>query len=161
MAFQGVEGRFSALAQGLAEGRIDIAISYDIGFEGSFGRQNLKTVAPIVFVAPDHPLADLPCVDLHHLRGETLILSSEELSQGYIKRLYDQLNMMPTVGHTTASLELMRLLAAHGAGVGISYSNPPTAYSYDRLPLVTVPIQTRRLWPILSWFGQSLRCESR
>lgn len=140
--FQGAEGRFSVLAEGLTEGRIDIAISYDIGFEGSFARQNLKTVAPVVFVAPSHPLADLPCVDLHHLRGEMLILPSEELSQGYIKRLFDWLNVMPTVGHTTASLEMMRSLAAHGAGVGISYSNPPTAYSYDGLPLVTISIQT-------------------
>lgn len=36
----------------------------------------------------------------------------------------------------------MRSLAAHGFGIGISYSCPPGDISYDGRPLVTVPIST-------------------
>ena len=41
-----------------------------------------------------------------------------------------------------AFLELMRSLAAHGSGVGVSYFKPPGTLRYDRLELVTVPINT-------------------
>jgi DNA-binding transcriptional LysR family regulator len=46
MIFHGFEGRFSALAEGLTEGRIDIAISDDIGFEGPFEKNARKLVMP-------------------------------------------------------------------------------------------------------------------
>lgn len=142
MQFEGREGRFSSLAADIIEGRVDLAISYDVGFEGGFLRQKIKDTAPVAFMAPTHPLAEFPSVELHQLARHRLILSGEELSLGYVKQLFDRMNMQPDVAHTTTSLEMMRSLAAHGAGVGISYSNPPTAYSYDGQPLVTIPIET-------------------
>ncbi|MCX7568133.1 LysR family transcriptional regulator [Sulfitobacter sp. F26169L] len=158
--FQGVEGRFSALSGDLVEGRIDLAISYDIGFDDRFARQQIKQVAPVAFVAADNPLAALPAVGLHQLTDQPLILSAEELSQGYIRTLFDRLNISPTVAHTTASLEMMRSLAAHGAGVGISYSNPPAGYSYDGQPLVTVPIDTPQAAAdiVLLWVKRAEDC---
>jgi DNA-binding transcriptional LysR family regulator len=142
MTFQGREGRFSDLAVDIAEGRVDLAISYDIGFDDSFNFQKIKEVAPVAFVSTENPFAALPSIELHQLNGQPLILSAEELSLGYIRRLFDELDVNLNVVHKTASLEMMRSLAAHGAGVGISYSNPPTDLSYDGQPLVTVPIST-------------------
>lgn len=140
--FEGSEGRFSALAAGLTQGRINLAITYDIGFDSAFQRQKLKQVMPHAFMAPAHPLATATSIDLYQLRDQHLILSSEELSLGYIRRLFDQMAMNPEVTHRAASLEMMRALAAHGMGIGLSYSNPPTAQSYDGQPLVTVPVRT-------------------
>jgi DNA-binding transcriptional LysR family regulator len=71
-----------------------------------------------------------------------------------MRTLFDTLRVDPVVAHKTTSLELMRSLAAHGAGIGISYSHPPTTTSYDGQPLVTLPITTPQataslfaIWP--------------
>lgn len=140
--FRAYEGRFTELAREMSEGRVDLAITYDIGFDASFGRSKIKQVAPVVFVALDHPLAAHVEVDLRQLNDCPLILSAEELSFGYIRNLLAELGLRPDVRHKTSSLEMMRSLAASGAGVGISYSNPPTNVSYDGQPLVTIPITT-------------------
>jgi DNA-binding transcriptional LysR family regulator len=142
MTFQGQEGRFSDLAKAIREGRLDMAISYDIGFDGSFNRQKIKQVAPVAFVCAEHPLARFSSIELHQLNDQSLILSAEDLSLGYIRRLFKELRVKPNIEHRTSTLEMMRSLAAHGSGVGISYSNPPSAMSYDGQPLVTIPIST-------------------
>lgn len=142
ITFQGLEGRFSGLASDVANGRVDVAITYDIGFEGRFKSKKLREVAPFAFLSCDHPLAKQPSLDLAQLADHPVILFSEDLSEGYLRNLFDELRLLPQVAHRAASLEMMRSLAAHGSGVGISYSRPPGNVSYDGKPLVTIPIST-------------------
>ncbi len=140
LRFQGREARFAQLASGLAEGRMDAVVSYDVGFGAQFRRRKLRTVAPVVFLAQDHPLATADAVTLTQVAAYPLILFDEDLSEHHVRRLFTVRKLSPEVAHTTASLELMRAMAAHGIGVGISYSRPPSAISYDGTPVVTVPI---------------------
>lgn len=140
MSFEGREGRFSQLASDIREGRIDLAISYDIGFDGDFILQKIKDVTPVAFVSPAHPLAAFSSLSLQQLSNAALILSVEELSLGYVMRIFEEAGVKMNVEYKTASLEMMRSLAAQGVGVGISYSNPPADISYDGQPLVTIPI---------------------
>lgn len=142
VAFQGREGRFSDLARDLAEGRMDIAISYDIGFEGNFNRHQIEEIAPVAFLSVDHPLATKPSVELEELIHHPMILFSEDLSEGFMRNLFERMQLSLTVRQRVASLEMMRSLAAHGVGIGISYSRPPGDTSYDGKPLVTIPITT-------------------
>ena len=44
------------------------------------------------------------------------------------------------IRHRAATLELMRSLAAHGLGLGLSYTNPAPRLSQDGKPLVTIPL---------------------
>lgn len=140
LTFQGREARFARIAADLAEGRMDLAVSYDLGFGAQVQRRVLGTVAPVAFVAPDHPLARQPNATLAQLAEHPLILFDEPLSESFMRDLFTGQNLTPDVAHKTASLEMMRALAAHRQGVGLSYSNPPTATSYDGAPLVSVPI---------------------
>lgn len=140
--FQGLEGRFSGLATDLAEGRADVVISYDIGFEGKFQRRKIKEIAPVAFLAKDHPLSTQPSVELEQLTNYPMILSTDDLSEGYIRNLFDEFQLVPNVAQRATSLEMMRSLAAHGVGIGISYSHPPGDITYDGKPIVTVPIRT-------------------
>ncbi|NRP45713.1 Hydrogen peroxide-inducible genes activator [Aliiroseovarius sp. xm-v-225] len=142
ITFQGLEGRFSGLASDVAEGRVDVAITYDIGFEGRFRRKKLREVAPVAFLSCDHPLAKQRSVDLAQLVDHPIILFAEDLSEGYLRNLFNELRLLPQVAHRATSLEMMRSLAAHGSGVGISYSRPPGNISYDGKPLVTIPVST-------------------
>lgn len=141
-AFQGFEGRFAELASALSEGRVDVALSYDVGFGEGFARRKLREVAPVAFLSRDHPLAGCASLELQQLAECPLILSSEELSQGYMRGLFDRLGLAPAIAARAASLESMRSLAAHGNGVGISYTAPPFERSYDGCPLVTCPISS-------------------
>jgi DNA-binding transcriptional LysR family regulator len=157
MRFEGREGRFCSLAADMRESFIDLVIAYDIGFDGLFDRMKLKQVAPVAFLSPQHPLAIVPEIELHQLVEHPLTLSHEDLSVGFTLGPFDRLNVMPTIIHRPASLEMLRSLAAHSAGIGISYSNPPTAHSYDGQPLVTVPIRTPEaladivlVWPTIT-----------
>jgi DNA-binding transcriptional LysR family regulator len=140
--FRGIGGGFAYLERDLAEGRIDLAISYDIGFDKTFNRHAIKQVLPVAFLCVDHPLADNSSVELATLLDYPLLLSSEELSERFMRNLFEQMQLSATVRQTVASLEMMRSLAAHGMGIGISYSRPPSDLSYDGTALVTVPIST-------------------
>lgn len=155
--FQGREGRFSDLEADLEEGRASIAISYDIGYEGNFEYRKIKSIAPVAFLSTDHPLSSKPSVELEELLHYPLILSTEDLSEGFMRKLFDEMHLSPNVARQAASLEMMRSLAAYGAGVGISYSRPPSNMSYDGKPLVTVPISTPQAATDMILLWSSLR----
>ena len=157
VGFQGVEGRFSDLASDVAQGRIDIAISYDVGFGGGFEQKTLAKVSPVAFLAVDHPLAGAASLDLQDLAEHPIIFFNEHLSESYMRTLFGKLRILPKVAHRATSLETMRSLAAHGGGIGISYSRPPGNISYDGKPLVTIPISTPDATADIVVFWSSLR----
>lgn len=154
---QGKEGRFSNLSAEIAEGRVDIAITYDIGFEGRFERRTIEKVSPVAFVAADHPLAKKPSVELSDLPSYPLLFFSEPLSGKFMQNLFNRMRLAPEIRHRATSLELMRSLAANGAGVGISYSHPPSEISYDGKPVVTIPIVTPEAVAEIKLLWSSLR----
>ncbi len=155
--FEGREGRFSNLAKDLSQGRADIVISYDIGFEGKFGRRKIKEITPVAFLSADHPLSTRPSVELEELKNYPLILSTEDLSEGFIRNLFDKSQLATNIAHRATSLELMRSMAAHGVGVGISYSHPPSDISYDGKPVMTVPISSPQASADIVLLWSSLR----
>lgn len=142
ITFEGREGRFSNLAADLAQGRADLVISYDIGFEGKYERRKIKEIKPVAFLSVDHPLSTQPSIEIEELTNYPLILSTEDLSVGFIRSLFDKSRQTPDIANRATSLEMMRSMAAHGVGVGISYSYPPSDISYDGRPIVTVPISS-------------------
>jgi len=132
--------RFDPLLKTLIKGEIDLAISYDLGLDGSFARTELGQIAPHALIAPDHPLATRGSVMLAELAAYPLVLSQEGLSMQHMLSLFKAQGLTPTIAHRAASLELLRSLAANGEGVGISYSLPPGQLSYDGKPVWAVPI---------------------
>lgn len=161
LSFEGHEGRFADLATALSEGTMDLAISYDVGFDGRFMRRKLADIAPVAFLATDHPLAQLDALALSDLKDNPLILFNEDLSEGFMRDLFARVQLTPVIRQKVASLEMMRSLAANGEGVGISYSRPPSDVSYDGKRLVTVPITTAEAKTEIALIWSSLRAHSR
>ena len=136
------EGHFADLVDDLTQGRADMAISYDVGFDDRFNRKTIAKVTPVAYLAPDHSLASLAAITLGELVDYPIILFDEQLSQSYLRRVFDELGLTPQVSQQVKSLEMMRSLAAHDAGIGISYAQPPSSTSYDGRPLACIPISS-------------------
>ncbi|GAB4384522.1 LysR family transcriptional regulator [Albidovulum sp.] len=131
---------FATLARDMLEGRLDLAVSYDLGLDASFGRQVLARVAPLALMAPGDALAGQREVMLAALADRPLILFEEGLSVRHMLGLFARIGARPRVAHRVRALEVMRSLAARGAGVGLSYSAPAGGRSHEGRPLVTVPV---------------------
>lgn len=133
-------GGFERLAEDLARGRIDLALSYDLGFDDRFRREEIARLRPHAVLAPDHPLARMPGLRLADLAEVPLILADQGPSLGHMQALFSRAGLMPRIAHRTHSLETMRSFAANGLGVGLSYTHPAPGQSYDGRPLVTRPV---------------------
>lgn len=159
ITFQGREGGFANLATDLNEGRIDLALSYDVGFDDRFQRRSLRSIAPTVFLSNGHTLTRNDHITLQQLEDHPLILSSEGLSESFVKRIFERLGLSPNIAIRAASLESMRSLAAHGMGVGLSYTCPPTDTSYDGCPLQTRPVSSPEAIADIALISSRLRQE--
>ncbi|MGF7004747.1 LysR family transcriptional regulator [Aminobacter sp. BE322] len=135
---------FETLAEAVPAGQIDLALTYDLGLDASFRRELYARVTPQAWLAPDDPLAGRVEVSLAELAGRPLILSDQGLSIRHMLGLFRSRGLMPLVAHRAASVEVLRSLAANGEGVGISYTNPAGAVSYDGRPLARVPVADAR-----------------
>ncbi len=133
-------GGFESLADDLSRGRIDLAISYDLGFDVGFLRHEIARLSPHAVLRPDHPLTRRPSLSLADLAGEPLILAEQGLSLGHMRALFTRAGLTPHIAHRAASLEIMRSFAANGLGIGLSYTKPAPGHSYDGQPLTTRPI---------------------
>ncbi|MBS0563043.1 MAG: LysR family transcriptional regulator [Proteobacteria bacterium] len=131
---------FEALADHLARGRADLAITYDLGLSAEVERQEIARLGPHAILAASHPLAARDRLTLADLAGEPLILADQGLSVGHMRALFTRAGLVPQIAHRAASLELMRSFAANGLGVGISYTRPAPGLSYDGQPLATRPL---------------------
>ncbi|MCU9847187.1 LysR family transcriptional regulator [Defluviimonas sp. WL0024] len=133
-------GGFEALADDLAHGRIDLAITYDLGLDAGFERREIARLQPHAILAAAHPLAALPDLSLAALAAEPLILADQGLSLSHMRALFTRAGFDPRIAHRAHSLETMRSLAANGFGIGLSYTCPRTGHSHDGRPLVARPL---------------------
>ncbi|MBO9444246.1 LysR family transcriptional regulator [Ruegeria sp. R14_0] len=132
---------FEGLISDLVDGRVDLALTYGLSMDAGFQQQILFPSRPNAIMSPDHPLVRNSSVSLSELAAYPLILSNEGLSAQHVLGLFRQLGLNPTVAHRAASLEIQRSLAAHHEGVAVSYANPPSAHSYDGMPLNSCPVR--------------------
>ena len=129
---------FETLAGAMLKGRIDLALTYDLGLDGGFERRVLARVSPHAFLAEEDPLAKAASLSLADLAERPLILSDEGLSIHHMLSLFrSQGHRLRIAYNRVRSLETMRSLAANGEGAGLSYSVPPSRFAYDATPLAT------------------------
>lgn len=131
---------FSALARDMLEERIDLSVTYNLGFDTSFERHMLTELSPCALVAAGTPLADRRTISLSDLAPFPLILSEDGLSIRHMLRLFQRIDAKPAVEHRVQSLEVMRSLVGSEAGIGISYTVPPHAETYDGKRIAAIPI---------------------
>jgi DNA-binding transcriptional LysR family regulator len=142
---------FETIAEGLRTGRIDLALTWDLGLDSSTDRRALQQIAPHAVVAADHPLAAFARkgTTLASLADHPLILADQGPSLAHMRALFSARGLPFTIAHRTATIDLMRSFAANGFGVGLSYTRPSGRRSHDGARLATVPITDAGTEPII------------
>ena len=142
---------FEALNDGLRSGRIDLAISWDLGLDSACDRTVLRQVPPHAVVSAGHPFAAVAKrgTTLAAVAEHPLILADQGLSLGHMRALFAARGLPFNVAHRTTSLELLRSFAANDFGVGLSYTRPWGRRSQDGAGLATVIITDAGTEPVI------------
>lgn len=135
------ESDLEALSKALEKGTVDLAITYDVGLPGSVDREVLVELAPHAVLAPGHPLAGQPDVSLAELARYPFILVDLPLSREFLMVPFWQQGLSPTVVLRTASVEMVRSMAANGLGVSMLFTRPRHDLAHDGKPVACLPIR--------------------
>lgn len=133
-------GSFESLLGDLAAGRLDFAITWDLGLDRAFLRREMARLRPHAVVAKGHPLAAQGRASLAELVREPLVLADQGLSIRHMIDLFRQRGLEPRIAQRAPTLETMRSMVGNGFGAGLSYTRPRSRESYDGRPLVELEI---------------------
>lgn len=145
----GKAATFEALRESLDRGRIDFAISYDLGFEAHVRRDPLTTIAPHIMVPPDHKWAKRKTIKLAQLSGAPLILADQGLSIAHVQNLFNRHKLTLNLVQRADSFEILRSMAANGVGVALSYTRSLARLSTDGKPLQIIGIEDAGAEPVV------------
>jgi DNA-binding transcriptional LysR family regulator len=134
------EEGFESLRRRLADGSINLALTYDLDTDPLLEVVVLREVRPHALMAADHELAKKSSVSLTELAAYPLVLSDQATSWQHMMELFRQRGLAPTVYARTRSFEMQRSLIANGFGVALVYAEPFSEHSYDGLTLARRPV---------------------
>ncbi len=137
------EGDQERLMRDLAQGRIEMALSYIYGVPSGFDTTPLLSLPPVVALPANHRLARASDVSLTEIEEEPFILYDGALTRDYIMGLFDSLGLQPNVALRLSSFELIRSLVARGHGYAIHTTVPLTSTTYDGGHVVVKPLRDK------------------
>jgi len=135
------EEGFESLRRRLADGTINLALTYDLDTDPALDIKVLREVRPHALLASDHVLAHKSAISLAELAAFPLVLSDQAASWQHMLELFRLHGLAPRVYARTRSFEMQRSLVANGFGVALVYSEPFGQESYDGLSLCRRPVR--------------------
>ena len=134
------EGDHDQLMRDLAQGRIEMAITFGDSVPQGFDTTPLLPLSPVAVLPADHRLARAHDVSLTELEKEPLILYDKV---NYVPALFDALGLQPNVALRLKSFELIRGLVARGHGYAIDTVVPLTSTTYDGGHVTIKPLRDK------------------
>lgn len=107
------------LLDGLARGRFEVALAYDLHLGADFAFDPVAAFPTHAIVAPDHRLARRARISLGELIDDPMILLDLPHSRDYFRSLFLSLGLEPRIAHRTASPHMVRALVANGFGYSL------------------------------------------
>lgn len=135
------EGDQVQLREWLANGVVDLIVTYDIG--PSFGEDRVTRICRVpahALIPASDPLAQKEAVAIAELALRPLVLLDLPQTSTYITTLFDVLATRPRVGFRTRSYETLRAAVAAGFGVSVLQMRPNGHSSADGPALVRRPL---------------------
>ncbi|WP_042395081.1 LysR family transcriptional regulator [Streptacidiphilus carbonis] len=135
-----LEGEADELDRALRTGRIDFALTYDLGLGPGITRETIAALPAHALVAADHQLAGHGSVDLAELAHEPFVLLDLPHSRDYFWSLVTATGITPVVRHRSHNYEAVRSLVALGHGFSVLHQRPATddTYSGERVAVLTL-----------------------
>jgi len=128
------------LTAGVADGRLELALGYDLGLDPTLDTELLFTVAPHVVLPVGHHLAGRRTIALSDVADEPMVLLDLPHSRDYFARLFAASGVQPDIRHRTHSAELARAVVARGVGYTVLNMGPPGGVSLEGRPYAVVPL---------------------
>jgi DNA-binding transcriptional LysR family regulator len=124
----------------LHEGRLTMAVTYDLDLERDVAFEPLADLPPYAVFPADHPLADRASVGLRELAGLPLVLLDIPHSRDYFHALFHAEGYRPMIVQRSSQPEVIRTLVANGFGYTIINARPVNHVALDGKELRSVPI---------------------
>lgn len=134
------EGDQEHLMRDLAQGRIEMAITFGDHVPSGFDTTPLLPLPPLVMLPANHRLARASDVSLTEFEKEPLIVYDKV---NYVSSLFEALGLQPNVALRLKSFELIRGLVARGHGYAIDTVVPLTPTTYDGGHVIIKPIRDK------------------
>lgn len=134
------EGDQEQMMRDLAQGRIEMAITYSQNVPSGIETKPLMQLPPVVVLPADHRLARAADVSLTELEDEPLIILD---SGTYALSLFKALGLQPNIALRLKSFELIRGLVARGLGYSVDAIVPLTAATYDGGHVAVKPLRDK------------------
>ena len=136
------EMALTEIADRLADGRIDIGLTYDRGADlGAFTCIELAVMRPKIVLAADHPLARRKSIRAAELADMPYVMLDGPGSRAYFEGLLKQCGLDPEIAYVSRSLESVRSAVAAGFGFTMLVVRPPSRMTYDGGRVATVELQ--------------------
>lgn len=150
-----LETDMTAIMGLLDNGEADIAFTYEQTVDGRHKFDPLFEAPPFAVIAADNPLAQQTSVRLEELANVPMIMLDLPHSRAYFSKLFTDRNLMPNIGHSTRSSEMVRALVACGYGFSI-LNIRPSDYQPGRSPYQLVPISGNVFAPVFGIASQAV-----
>ncbi|MFE3836169.1 LysR family transcriptional regulator [Pseudogemmobacter sonorensis] len=128
--------------EALGQGRIDVALTYDLSLPSDITFEALAELPPHVLLAPDHPLAGRDRLRPGDLLDHRMVLLDLPHSAEYFMSHFRNLGRRPRISERTTEISVQRSLVASGYGFGITNLRTVSEESLDGMPLRFVPLDS-------------------
>jgi DNA-binding transcriptional LysR family regulator len=129
------------ILQGLKSGRIETALTFDLGLSDQFQAVHMAELPAFVVLPEQHRLAGRRAVQLSELAAEPMILMDLPHTREYFLSLFYALGLEPNIRFRSSSFEAVRTLVGNGLGYSILNLKTASSITYDGSRIVTVPLE--------------------
>ena len=135
------------ISERLRDGRMEMALTYDVGITGSITRETLAEFEPYAVVPEGHTLAKQDAISLADMAKEPFVLIDLPLSREFLLTPFWQHGLEPDVHHLVDSVEMVRAMVANGHGVSLLITRPHNTLEHNRAhdgrPLISRPLKEK------------------
>ncbi len=135
-----IEGNQVDLIDLIANGKIDLALTYNLSLPKNLSFIPLLNVPPHVLLPENHKFSNFEKIELSELKNDPLILLDLPLSKEYFLSIFDEQNIKPFIKERTSQISVLRSLVAHGFGYSIANLQLGIAQSVDGLKISQIPL---------------------
>ena len=134
------EADLDEINQMLTQGRVDVALTYNMHPSPGIEFETLIEAPPYVLLPKDDPLAHQASISLSELADRDMVALNLPITQQFFLSLFSKANLTPKIKHQARSYELVRSLVGAGEGYAILIMRPVNERAYDGSELVYVPL---------------------